>query len=149
MLIAVVAVLTLAGCSQLPPFESARDEARGEMQNVIDLLPDGSVDHVEDPIPAGFVSCGDGKQYTGRWLVHLNEPTDAAEAVRELRLRVGPAGFVEDEDLANQDDRFGVRREGADDAPLIGISVDEDLDGTPYVQVLAFARCSQAPEGTD
>ncbi|WP_157372905.1 hypothetical protein [Agromyces sp. Root81] len=147
--IVVPVLLVFAGCAQLPPFDTARDEARGEMQEIVDLLPEDAVDHIEDPIPAGFVSCAGGTKYTGRWLVYLKEPGDAEAAVEGLRRDAAAAGFVEDELLDNRDDRFGSRRGGDEEAPLVGVSFDEDVDDVPYVEIMVFARCSQAPEGIE
>ncbi|MFF2275833.1 hypothetical protein [Agromyces sp. NPDC058126] len=146
LILSVLTVVVTAGCAQLPPYETARDEARDDMQAVVDLLPDGAVERLEDPIPRGFVSCGDARQYTGRWLVYLTDPAGIEAIAHDLRNDVGAAGFVEDETLDNRDDRFATRRGGDDSAPLVGVSVDEDLDGTSYLEVMGFARCSQAPD---
>lgn len=147
--VSVGTVAVMAGCAQLPPFETARDEVRNDMQTVVDLLPSGSVERVEDPIPRGFVSCGDGRKYTGRWLVYLEEPADIESIAHALRDDVADAGFVEDDFFENRDDRFASRRGGDESAPLVGVTIDEDLEGTDYLEIMGFARCSQPPEGAE
>jgi len=145
----VALLLALTGCTSLPAFDTAREEARADMQSMVALLPVGAVVRVDDPIPQGYVSCDGGVQYTGRWLIHLADPSTVEDSVAEMRRKAPAEDFVEDDFLENRDVRFGVRRGGDADAPLVGVSADEGLDGLPYVEIMSFARCSQSPEGTE
>ncbi|GAA1955261.1 hypothetical protein [Agromyces allii] len=146
-LLAIVAVLALAGCAPMPTAEAARGEARDDMQAFVDLLPADSVDHVEDPIPSGFLSCGsDAAQYSGQWLVYLTDPAAVEGAVGDLRRDAADAGFAEDGFPDNRDDWFSVRREGDRKAPMIAITSGDDRDEVPFIQILSFARCSEPPD---
>ncbi|GAA1790186.1 hypothetical protein [Agromyces lapidis] len=145
----VVAGLSLTGCATVPDFDSARDEVRDDMQTIVDLLPAGSVDHVEDPIPRGFVSCDGGGMYTGRWLVYLDDPRRVGVEVAALRVAAASEGYVEDAKLESDDQLFRVRQPTDPEGVLVSVGQYEDLGGTPYIEIMGFARCSQKPEGVE
>ena len=146
--VAVMVAFLFVGCAAtLPSWGEARDEARGEMQAIVDMLPAGTVDRIEDPIPAGFVGCESGVMYTGRWMVYLGDPVNITSNLGDIRREIDRLGYVSHEGpIPNSDSSFAAR---TPTGLLVSVHEDTDQEETPYVEIISYARCSQAPDGVE
>lgn len=137
-----LALLT-AGCSMttLPSYDTARDETRAALQDLVEALPDSaevSDDGTERPYP-----CGDGFFYTGHWTVRLPADFDTAGFVEGLPESAGDAFELADAQGPSDSITYVVATQRQNTRVAVS---DESTTDQGVLDLLATSRCAQPPE---
>jgi hypothetical protein len=128
--------------TELPTYNTVRDEAQAAMQRVVDELPPGSR---VAPQPEGdpYGCEGDGVFYTGHWGVYPGAGFDGQAFVDGLPSALA-GDFVEEQKVVELSyPAVGFIATGYGNT---GVSISVvDVDGETVVDILSTSRCAQPP----
>lgn len=145
-------VLALTSCSptaQPPTYDEVQGEAIDAMQLIVDTLPEGQEleDRSKEPyaceLGGDTLLSGEGRFYTGHWVIYPEGEFDGQAFIDELPSKLGDDFVIDDTALEVSYPALALRPKAAPDV-LIDVTANTSSQ-EPFIDILAISRCGATP----
>lgn len=141
---ATAVALLLTGCAtmtELPPYDTVRDETNAAIQAIADQLPDTT--RVTEGTDKPFHCEEDGVFYTGKLVLFQPDDFDGAAFIEELPEQLGSDFAIRDIGIESEtpDAHFVATAHGG---ATVSVAAGE-TDGEQWIDITALSRCAEPP----